>query len=382
VGEGPEDGIGFVEGLPVPALVLDGKGSIIGSNARFSALLGYAPGELLGREGFGLVDLPERDRLRSLVLGLVEGDRVAREASLLGKDGSGIRMRGYWSRSAAGPGPAPGFTGLFVEIRPGDGTPFHAKDTPVAGRPADSPLAGEGRRAGNPVPGMMDQARRTRVIHTIVFHDAKNRLAALHGYAQLFREGQPGSNHLSYIDKLEEIASEIERDLGVASIFSYLGLIAPQWQNLREVVGRSASREARGGVIMEDLPDSVWCLADPLFPRVFTNLFENSRRHGERVTSIRIRARVAETVLLISVEDDGIGIPAGQKERIFELGFGRHTGYGLYLTREILSHAGFSIMENGHEGSGARFEIRIPAGRFQVRPPTPEETDPIRIPAA
>ena len=291
-------------------------------------------------------------------------------------------MLGYWSRSAAGPGLAPGFTGLFVEIQPGDGPPFHAKDTPVAGRPAGDHPGEELHHAGHPEPGRMDQAARTRVIHTIVFHDAKNRLAALHGYAQLFREGQPGSGHLAYIEKLEEIASEIERDLGVASIFSHLGLIAPQWQNLREVVVRSASRDTRGGIFMEDLPDSLWCLADPLFPRVFTNLFENSRRHGERVTSIRIQARVAETGLLISVEDDGIGIPAGQKERIFELGFGRHTGYGLFLTREILSHAGFSIRENGQEGRGARFEIRIPAGRFQVRPSPPEETDPIRIPAS
>jgi len=58
LGEVPENGIWFVERLPVPALVLDGKGSIIGTNARFSDLLGYASGELSGRDGFSLVDHP------------------------------------------------------------------------------------------------------------------------------------------------------------------------------------------------------------------------------------------------------------------------------------------------------------------------------------
>jgi signal transduction histidine kinase len=382
VGEGPEGGIGFLEGIPLPTLVLDAGGTVIGSNSRFSALIGYLPGELFGREGFDLVDTPDRDRVRSLVLNLAEGDRVTLIISLLGKNGSRVRTQGFWSPSVAVPGLPLRYTGLFIEMPAGDAPPFLSGDSAPGIPRADNPRTGEVHRAGEPVPGRMDPARRNQIIHTIVFHDAKNCLAALHGYAQLLRDGLSGSSFLAYIDKLEEIASDIERDLGVASIFSHLGLIAPRWQNLREVVGRSASRDARGGIFMEDLPESLWCLADPLFPRVFSNLFENARRHGERVTEIRIAARVEDTGLLISVVDDGIGIPAEQKERIFELGFGRHTGYGLYLTREILSHAGFSIRETGDEGKGARFEIRIPAGRFQVRPSSPEEPDPIRIPAA
>lgn len=236
--------------------------------------------------------------------------------------------------------------------------------------------------AVDPMRGRPDPGSRDRIIHSIVFHDAKNRLTALHGYAGLLRESIPDSAFLGYIDRLEEIASEIERDLGVASILSHLGLVGPHWQNLREVVGRSAAKETAGTVTFGEIPGSLWCLADPLFPRVFTNLFENARRHGERVTAIRITARETETGLVISIEDDGIGIPAEQKERIFELGFGRHTGYGLCLAREILSIAGFSISETGEPGKGARFEIRVPRGRYLARPKCPEETDPVRIPAA
>jgi len=237
------------------------------------------------------------------------------------------------------------------------------------------------RAASGHAPAPIDPCRWNQVIHTIIFHDAKNRLSAHHGYADLLRESLAGSGFLSYIDKLEEIATDIEHDLGVASMFSHVGLIAPRWQNVRDVVLRSASREPGGKIFTDDLPGSLWCMADPLFPRVFSNLFENARRHGERVTTIRIRAKETEEGLVISVEDDGVGIPADQKERIFEHGFGSHTGYGLYLAREILTIAGFSIRETGDPGMGARFDIQIPRGRYVHRVSCPEEPGPVRMPA-
>jgi len=65
---------------------------------------------------------------------------------------------------------------------------------------------------------------------------------------------------------------------------------------------------------------------------------------------------------------------AREKERIFSPGYGRHTGYGLFLVREILGITGATIRETGQEGKGAVFEITIPGGGFQVgdtpsRPP-------------
>jgi signal transduction histidine kinase len=100
------------------------------------------------------------------------------------------------------------------------------------------------------------------------------------------------------------------------------------------------------------------------------------------VTRIRIGAKETDEGLVISVKDDGVGVPADQKERIFEHGFGRHTGYGLYLAREILHIAGFSILETGDPGKGARFDIHVPRGRYVHQPSRPEEPDAVRIPAA
>jgi len=53
------------------------------------------------------------------------------------------------------------------------------------------------------------------------------------------------------------------------------------------------------------------------------------------------------------------------KDRIFEKGFGKNTGFGLYLSRELLSIAGITIRETGEEGVGARFEMILPPGSWR-----------------
>jgi signal transduction histidine kinase len=52
-------------------------------------------------------------------------------------------------------------------------------------------------------------------------------------------------------------------------------------------------------------------------------------------------------------------------ERIFERGYGKNTGLGLFLSREILAITGITITENGVPGKGARFEITVPKGAYR-----------------
>jgi len=58
-------------------------------------------------------------------------------------------------------------------------------------------------------------------------------------------------------------------------------------------------------------------------------------------------------------------VPSDEKEKIFLKGFGKHTGFGMFLIQEILSITGISIRENGLFGEGARFEILVPKGISQ-----------------
>jgi len=76
--------------------------------------------------------------------------------------------------------------------------------------------------------------------------------------------------------------------------------------------------------------------------------------------------RADDSMLSLIIEDDGVGIAAGDKSRIFERGFGKNTGLGLFLTKEILAITGITIRETGTPGSGARFEITVPKGTYRT----------------
>jgi signal transduction histidine kinase len=83
------------------------------------------------------------------------------------------------------------------------------------------------------------------------------------------------------------------------------------------------------------------------------------------MTSIHVKTHEDNGVLVITVEDDGNGISAKDKKQLFTKGFGKRTGLGLYLSREILSITGITINENGEPGKGARFEIVVPKSNFR-----------------
>jgi signal transduction histidine kinase len=106
--------------------------------------------------------------------------------------------------------------------------------------------------------------------------------------------------------------------------------------------------------------------------KVFYNLLENSVKHGGKPIIASFCCQDGDDGdLLVTYEDNGIGIPESDKSHIFERGFGRGTGLGLFLSREILAITGITIVENGELGKGARFEMRIPNGTFRFRPPEP-----------
>jgi signal transduction histidine kinase len=103
-----------------------------------------------------------------------------------------------------------------------------------------------------------------------------------------------------------------------------------------------------------------------MLEKVFFNLLDNSIRHGEHVTEIRVSSHLSAGNLVVVWEDNGIGIAADEKERIFERGFGKNTGLGLFLVQEILSLTGITIAETGEPGKGARFEMSVPDGQYRL----------------
>jgi PAS domain S-box-containing protein len=208
------------------------------------------------------------------------------------------------------------------------------------------------------------------LLSSITRHDINNQLFSLKAFLELSKETLDNPGRMSeYILKEERAANAIESLIVFTKQYQDLGLNAPAWQNVAVSITRVLAllplRDVR--VLVDVDGDEVF--ADPLFERVFYNLIDNALRYGgPGMTAIRISSRASGTARVIVVEDDGAGIAAGDKERLFTRGFGHHTGLGLFLSREILSITGITIAETSNPGSGARFEITIPEGVWR-RPP-------------
>jgi len=100
-------------------------------------------------------------------------------------------------------------------------------------------------------------------------------------------------------------------------------------------------------------------LADSLLRQLFYNLIHNSLVHGKKVNQIRVHYENGKETLKLIYDDNGVGIPEDEKEKIFEV-YGKGTGYGLYLIRKICEAYGWAIQETGVPGNGARFVMTNP----------------------
>jgi PAS domain S-box-containing protein len=212
--------------------------------------------------------------------------------------------------------------------------------------------------------------RKLNLMNNITRHDILNQLTALIGFLEISRQDTRDPELLKYIIKEETAANAIRSQILFTRDYQDVGVHTPKWQDVGETVSLAiATLDLHKVTVSLDLRQ-VQVFADPLLEKVFYNLVENSMRHGEHVTTISLRAEETADGLDLVIEDNGAGIPAAAKEKIFRREYFKNTGFGLFLTREILGITGLSIVENGTPGSGARFIIHAPKGMYRTGPVT------------
>jgi PAS domain S-box-containing protein len=200
----------------------------------------------------------------------------------------------------------------------------------------------------------------------ITRHDINNQLTALRAYLSLLDTTQDGTPKNRYLEKAEQAAQRISAFIDFTREYESIGIQAPVWLDCRTLVDTAIGQAPLGSVAAKnDLPAGVEIFADPLVVKVFYNLMDNAVRYGDTISSIRFSYKRTGDEYVIVCEDDGVGVPAEEKEKIFDRGFGKNTGLGLALSREILSITGITITENGKPGRGARFEITVPKGSYR-----------------
>jgi PAS domain S-box-containing protein len=204
------------------------------------------------------------------------------------------------------------------------------------------------------------------LLSSITRHDILNQLTALSGYLELMSEGPKSPQIQKYIDIEKRIAETIKKQIQFTKDYHEIGVQSPQWYNVKKAIETAtAPLPLHQGTLVVSI-ENISIYADPLLEKVFYNLVENALRYGREPVRIAFSSRIQGDTISIICEDNGEGVPEEFKEAIFRRQYFKHTGFGLFLSREILGITGLSIRESGEQGKGARFEITVPQGYFHV----------------
>jgi signal transduction histidine kinase len=114
--------------------------------------------------------------------------------------------------------------------------------------------------------------------------------------------------------------------------------------------------------------------------QVLGNLLDNAAKHAPDRAPIRVEARRVGGLAVVAVEDSGPGVPAAERERIFErftqldsgaTRLASGVGLGLYIARQLANaqDGELLLVDPAQAGQGARFELRLPMTELSYRRP-------------
>ncbi len=214
---------------------------------------------------------------------------------------------------------------------------------------------------------ILRENKQLNLLSSITRHDINNQLQALNGSAEMLHMKMVDSSFENDFSRIMEAIGRITAMIQFTKEYEEIGVRATVWQNLQTLVNSAGKSATLGQVTLKnDIPANTEVFADPLIVKVFFNLIDNALRHGGKIRTIRFYLEARDENWIIVCEDDGDGVVTEVKERIFYRGFGKNTGFGLAISREILDITGITIRETGEPGKGARFDMVVPKEAYRV----------------
>ncbi len=206
---------------------------------------------------------------------------------------------------------------------------------------------------------------REEFLHSLLRHDVMNKSQIAKGYFGLMRDFDLPEEVYEYLNKAERATEEgieiiekvrklrkIEKEESIekVNISSVLDQIVSQYHGkLNEmdidIEIEESDISVKGGSLLREL---------------FSNLVENSIKHSG-CNIIKINCKEREDEVMITIEDDGVGIPNEKKDEIFKKGYkigdDSGSGLGLYMVKEIAESYGGSIEVKDSDMGGVRFDV-------------------------
>lgn len=233
-----------------------------------------------------------------------------------------------------------------------------------------------------------------------VAHEINNPLAVIDTIAGLVEETLDDEGHLLPDETRQILAKGMERlhhqvERCTKITHSLLGFVRKDQAgmapiNLQELLGESldlldlAIHKSRAKITIQFDEDVPIIRSDPsLLQQVFLNLLKNALDATEEIVNrescIIIETQRDQDRVIISIEDNGVGIAAEDQSRIFDLFHttkpaGKGTGLGLSIVHDILVRLGGNIRVTSVPGKWSRFLVELP-----VVPPENFQPDPMSL---
>ncbi|MBC7357621.1 MAG: HAMP domain-containing protein [Desulfacinum sp.] len=205
----------------------------------------------------------------------------------------------------------------------------------------------------------------------MVAHEIKNPLAIIRGSLdQLKREGPGGASAPVLWGFMEEELTRINRLVEDFLLFSKPAHASPvrtdmnRWlaQVLEKI--RLMAEDAEKALHVRVAEDPCWCACDPeLMERAVGHLVRNALDAVDGHGAVRVAAAARGHAWVLTVEDDGPGVPPEHRERVFEPFFttkAKGSGLGLAMVQRIVEVHGGTVRLESAQGGGARFVVSIP----------------------
>ncbi|CAN5808998.1 ATP-binding protein [soil metagenome] len=212
-----------------------------------------------------------------------------------------------------------------------------------------------------------------------ISHELKTPVGALAVLAEaLIGEDDPAVVH-RVADRMVEEALRVSRTIDDLLELSRIELGEEPVREVVDVIDIVEGAVARARPLAElrsidvaalELPEGVRVVGDRRqLVSALGNLVENAVKYSEANASVQVRARVEGPWAELMVADHGIGIPAGDHDRIFERFYRVDkarsrdtggTGLGLSIVRHVATNHGGDVLLSSQEGEGSTFVLRLP----------------------
>ena len=161
--------------------------------------------------------------------------------------------------------------------------------------------------------------RKLELMNDVTYQYIQNKVTGLRGYVELSKNAKTEAERISFIKKEEHILADIYQLIKNTKEYQEMGLNQFRWipveQSIRIAISLVSPKQ---GISIEINLYGLELFADPLIEKIFYKLIDNAEKHGKTITHLTFTCHETQEGLILTCEDDGVGISPEKKARLFE----------------------------------------------------------------